>query len=256
MPGLSTRALVLRRVDYGESNRVVTLATESMGTISAVARSARRSARRFGGGLEFFTLVDATLEHRREDDPWALSKVRVLAYHSGFAEDVARLAAGSYAVEMYRMIVPEEVVEPAVFRWLAGFMERWEHALPGPADLAAEEIVLLSMLGHAPRFDACVSCGKPAPDRAWGSFDPGAGGIVCRACGGSRTGTVRIGSRVRAFLTAVTEGGPGAAARDSDLQDGVLPHVRALRDCMDGYVRALAERDPRSMRSLRRAWGL
>ncbi|HEV8244483.1 MAG TPA: recombination protein O N-terminal domain-containing protein, partial [Polyangiaceae bacterium] len=47
-----SEALVVRRVEYGDSDLVLGLFTQKLGRISALARGARRSQRRFGGALE------------------------------------------------------------------------------------------------------------------------------------------------------------------------------------------------------------
>ncbi len=251
MLSLETPAIVLRRSDYGESHRMVLLATEQAGILSVVARHARRSVKRFGGGLEFFTLVTATLERKKEDGPWNLARTRIVRFHDGFVGDMGRFAAGSYGIELFRMLVPEEVIEPEVFLWLAGYLERWESELPSPLDIVCEELGLLGLLGHAPRFDRCVSCGREAPPNAWARFDAPAGGIVCSTCGGEGP---RLGSRVRYLFVATARG-------DDWQKDELLVHVAqsetpTLRRCMDSYIRALADREPRSMKELRRAWGM
>src|SRR5262245_33859927 len=58
-------ALVLRAVDYGESDRVVTLFTREHGCVSAMARAARKSKRRFAGALEGFALIHVELSTGR-----------------------------------------------------------------------------------------------------------------------------------------------------------------------------------------------
>ena len=48
---LTTDAIVLGAVNYGEADRIVTLLGRGTGRLSALARSARKSQRRFAGGL-------------------------------------------------------------------------------------------------------------------------------------------------------------------------------------------------------------
>ena len=61
MPEYRTRALVLRTFDQGESDRLVHLYTESLGRVSAIAKGARRSRRRFPGTLEILTVLDVRI---------------------------------------------------------------------------------------------------------------------------------------------------------------------------------------------------
>nr|MDQ2647496.1 DNA repair protein RecO [Myxococcota bacterium] len=74
----STEALVLRRVEYGDADLIVTLLTLSLGRVSALARGARKSRRRFGGALEPFFTLSVTLEERRSSELFALREASVL----------------------------------------------------------------------------------------------------------------------------------------------------------------------------------
>ena len=56
---------MLRVVDYGDADRIVTLLTAAHGKISALAKGARSSRRRYGAALSSFGFGEAMLEERR-----------------------------------------------------------------------------------------------------------------------------------------------------------------------------------------------
>ena len=51
-----TKAIVLRSIDYGESDRILTFLTDDFGKLKGIAKGARRSRRRFANALEPFSL--------------------------------------------------------------------------------------------------------------------------------------------------------------------------------------------------------
>jgi DNA repair protein RecO (recombination protein O) len=51
---LATPAVLLRRVDYGDFDLILTLFTESTGKIAVIAKHAKKSKKRFAGVLELF----------------------------------------------------------------------------------------------------------------------------------------------------------------------------------------------------------
>ena len=55
---------MLRAVSYGESDRVVTLFGRTTGRVSALARGARKSQRRFAGGLGLCSVGDVSVRER------------------------------------------------------------------------------------------------------------------------------------------------------------------------------------------------
>ena len=88
---LKTRAIILRRVNYGEADRIVELITPS-GKVSAIAKGARREKSRMAGGIELFSLSDLVVRRKREDGLGILSSVRLVEFFgTGIISDWARL---------------------------------------------------------------------------------------------------------------------------------------------------------------------
>src|SRR5512142_1063854 len=104
-PGTKLTAIVLRTVDYGESARVVTLLSRERGKVSAFARGARASRRRFGGALEPFTLLAAEVRGRSSSDLLGLESTAVVRGFGGIRGDLARIACAAYAAELARELV-------------------------------------------------------------------------------------------------------------------------------------------------------
>ncbi len=58
MKKIIDRSIVLRRVNYGESDRVVTLLTEQHGKITVFAKGCRKQKSRLSGGIELLSLSE------------------------------------------------------------------------------------------------------------------------------------------------------------------------------------------------------
>ena len=99
MESTRTPAVVLKRVPYGEADLVVTLYTRDLGKLSALARSARRSQRRFGGVLDLFTVSEAELKPHRGGDLWTLGTAALRASYTDLARKVHGASLGLAAGE-------------------------------------------------------------------------------------------------------------------------------------------------------------
>ncbi|RPJ79366.1 MAG: DNA repair protein RecO, partial [Deltaproteobacteria bacterium] len=60
MSDFSTRAIILRRIDHGDYDLIVTLMTKEYGKLSLIAKNAKKSIKRFSGVLELFSALDIT----------------------------------------------------------------------------------------------------------------------------------------------------------------------------------------------------
>jgi DNA repair protein RecO (recombination protein O) len=195
----ATSAIVLRAVSYGESDRVVTLLGRTTGRLSALARGARKSQRRFAGGLGLCSVGDISVRERAGAELLTLESFDVTASHPSFGSDVARMAHAAYVAELVTKLCAPRQVELGVFDWLATFLDLLDVGGASAERLRVFELGLLGRLGFGPMVARCGVCGGersgPGPiDYRW---DPDRGGAVCGACG--RTGRP-MRNEVRATL--------------------------------------------------------
>jgi DNA repair protein RecO (recombination protein O) len=204
------RAVVLRTVDYGERDRVVTLLSREKGKLSAFARGARSSQRRFGGALEPFNLLRVELTERG-GDLWVLDSAALERAFGAVRGDLARIACASYAVELARELVRDAEPHEDLFDHVVAYLERLDAAPAQPWDLRGFELDALQAAGLMPALDACARCGRPSGDEAT-RFDPSQGGVLCASCGPSATaGAGEIGAGALGALRRLQRGEPPGA---------------------------------------------
>lgn len=207
-------AVVLRTVDFGESDRVVTLLTEERGRLGAFARGARASRKRFGGALEPFTLLEASLTFRGSGDLPVLENVTVRRAFGAIREDLARIACASYACELARELLHDGEAHRELFALLVDYLSRLEGGPARPTVLRAFELGALAAVGLMPRLDACARCGRPPAPLPGGAirFDVAFGGLLCGDCARfSGPGAVDAGAGTAMALLALQGGGLAAA---------------------------------------------
>lgn len=112
---LRTQAIVLRRTNYGESDRILNLLTPE-GKIAVLARGVRKAKSRLAGGIELFSLADVVV-HQGRSSLGTLTSAKMLKFYGGILSDVARLElAGSILKQLDR--VTEQVSAPEYFSLL------------------------------------------------------------------------------------------------------------------------------------------
>jgi DNA repair protein RecO (recombination protein O) len=209
-----SEALLLRRVELGESDLVVTLFTHTLGRVSALARGARRSQKRFGGALEPFFTIRVRLEERPHSELFALSEARVTRARLGLLTDLERLEVAGRALGWIRKTAPPRTPEPESFTHLERVLDRLssnEPELLPQRELAELGLALLVSFGWAIDFERCVRCGKACPVDARGTLDPASGGLVCRDCGSAR---IRVSALQRKRLSRAARGESAALLAD------------------------------------------
>jgi DNA repair protein RecO (recombination protein O) len=225
-------AIVLRTVDYGESDRVVTLLSQERGKVSAFARGARASRRRFGGGLEPFTLLTAEVRERAGSDLLSLESISVQRGLGGIRGDLARIACASYAAELARELVRDHEPHGELYSLLEAYLKGLDVGPAHPGTLRAFELRALAAAGLAPRLDACARCGGPLDPRGGARFDPAHGGVLCATCA-PLAGPAQVQLSAPALAALARLAGEGLAGGAEPL---AAPVAREAREALTRFV--------------------
>lgn len=226
-------AVVLRQVDVGEADRIVSLITPSRGRIDARVPGVRKSRKRFGG-LDLYVRAEVELALGRSKS--RLSSMRIIDDHVGIRSDVERLALAGYAAELMLQCVAEDQEAEQPFRLACSAFQSLGGASavdPGGQGWArAFELKLLHVLGNRPILRRCASCDGPLdPDRLAWSLQ--AGGVLSGDCReddpvASRIAPSLAGQLDRALrLPLARQGELEWSRRDEDEARHVMAHFVA-----------------------------
>lgn len=179
-PGGTFDAVVVGRTDLGEADRVVRLLCAEHGRVDAVARGARRSARRFGGLLDPGTRVVVTLR-RGKGSLAAIEAMDLRAAPRRAREDLHRIALLAYGCELVSSLAPAGIEAERQARLLDVWLDLLEEEPPlGVASRLALEAKALTFAGIGPSLLACCRCGRPLEGEV--TFEPDGGGGAHLAC--------------------------------------------------------------------------
>src|SRR5687767_517129 len=160
MPLVATEAIVLHAFDYLESSRVLRLATRDAGVRSAIAKGARRSSRRFGGGLDLFSRGVAHLYTKSGRDLDTLASFDDLRTSIHLASDLGRFTGASAIAELTLRFSREASADTGLFDAIAAALEAIESTPPDQTRSAvlAGAWRIVAELGFAPAIDECAEC--------------------------------------------------------------------------------------------------
>ena len=172
-----SEALVLRTYPMREADLLVTLFTRTEGKVRGVARSAKKSKRRFGGALEPLTYVRAFYDVRERQELVRLDVCDVL--ESPLASEVSypRAVALGHIAELLDELLPDREANDAIFRLTLSVLR----GLTGPEiwmPVTYFELWMTRLVGFLPELTECVVCGRSLEgSRAW--FHALADGVTC-----------------------------------------------------------------------------
>lgn len=183
-----TFALLLRRTELGETDLVLSLFTQALGRVSALARGARKSARRFGGALEPFHTLRIDFDEPSGGELFLLREAALEVPRVTLTSHLDRMDAAGRALAWVRGASPPRTAEPHVWREITTLLDRLntDERVDARLVLAEQGLRLLSAFGWGLDLERCVKCGKPCEKGRSAFVDPMRGGLVCRSCGSAR----------------------------------------------------------------------
>lgn len=179
MEECSTTAFVLRTRAFGESDRIVVALTEAFGKISAIAKGARRSKRRFAGpALEPFHESRIRISRYEGAGLAFLHESRPLHTALDIASDLDAFAWASYLSELTEAMTVERDPCPHLYALYRGTLAAMPEAEPEPLG----HHFILNLLDHAgwgPDFSRCGICEQPITAESRPILDQRASGVIC-----------------------------------------------------------------------------
>lgn len=181
----TTEAVVLRRTDFGEADRILTLFTPTYGKIRAIAKGVRKTKSRLAGHLEPFTRTQLLLATGRDLD--IVTQAEGRERFERLPTDFWSATAAWYVAELVDRFLEDADPHPRLYALFVETLRRLD-AQAQEADRAHSwlalryfELRLLGEIGYRPGLHHCVSCDQPLRPEDQG-YSPEMGGALCPAC--------------------------------------------------------------------------
>jgi DNA repair protein RecO (recombination protein O) len=176
------RAIILKTIDHGESDKIVTLITVQHGKINAIAKGARRSKKRFLNALEPFTCLSVVMAQTR---PSSMHRIDSASINNSFSEirnSYNDYLMASLCCELTSLWTREADRCSEIFHLLHWYLVNLTRFTQHVNITLFFKIQLLNLSGTGIQCDRCIKCGSGIPERPEWSFAPDQGGFFCNHC--------------------------------------------------------------------------
>jgi len=187
MASYKTEAIIINRLNLGESDRILTLFSPNYGKIRAVAKGSRKTKSKFGGHVELFTLGDFVITSGKNLD--IINDANLNINFLAADPDMEKIKTVYYFAEILNKLLPDESANPEIYGLFLYCLSQINNI-----DIKLLQLIfiarLLKNLGIYPELSDCVKC-EVKPDKQNIYFSKSAGGIVDEECSIHFEDTVR-----------------------------------------------------------------
>jgi len=207
LPPIRAEGFVLRSQPLGEADKIVTLLTREEGKIRALAKSARKSRRRFGSALEPWSRVGVALFERESSDLARLDACDLLESAFRLQEDFDTACLLAYLSEVSDLFSRDRQPEPHYYRLLESLLRALREGLARAVARRYFEVWTLRLHGLLPELSRCEECGAALGSRGL-VVDVVSGGAFCPRCARPGAGRASLKPAGAALLDRILRSHP------------------------------------------------
>jgi DNA repair protein RecO (recombination protein O) len=189
--------IVLRHIDYGEADRILTIMTREYGKLRAIAKGARKVTSKLASTADLLTRTQFVLASGRELD--IVTQGSTLERFDHLRDSLWHGSAAYAVAEMLDRGLEDRAEVPVIYTLTLDTLRRLDSdaaswladptstnaagpATRGWAALLYFELRLLDQLGYKPNVSTCVACENQLEPLDGHSFNAELGGALCPAC--------------------------------------------------------------------------
>jgi DNA repair protein RecO (recombination protein O) len=238
MSYLKTEGLVIKEINTGEADKIITIFTKKKGKITASAKGARRPKSNISAGSQLLSYNEYVLFSGKQ--MYVVNSSEVIEPFYGIRNDIVKLTYASHLLSLVLDTVQENQPSPKILSLLLNCLHFLSASDKDPALIARIfEMRLMALSGFAPFFKGCAVCGKTDAENYDFSFT--LCGLVCRSdtCRQSDPAAVKLSSGVRKAISHIIYSTP-----DDLFKFSVSPEVlKGLEYINRRYLRERLEKD-------------
>lgn len=185
MSSYTANGILIRKIEYGDYDYIITFLTDEKGKITVIAKNAKKSIKRFFGLLELFSHVNLTLTEGRKKGLIVLKEASLEHAFEMIRESILSTAYASYWAEITNLWLEENVKQKRLYHLFLYILESLNNDQTSAPKLSLLfQVKFLEFAGLSPVLNKCSVCETSLEDinQTRLSFDLIKGALVCGKC--------------------------------------------------------------------------
>jgi DNA repair protein RecO (recombination protein O) len=177
---LKTHGLVLKNINFGEADKIITLFSNNLGKIQVLAKGCRKPKSRLLSASQMFCLGEYVL-FKGKGSMYILSQCDVQQTFYNLRTNLERLGAASYILNLCQEVIQEQEGNTPLFALTVSCLSLLCYSdTQSFVIVKAFEVKMLSIIGYKPHTTSCVLCSGDLNGQI--AFSTRLGGVACEEC--------------------------------------------------------------------------
>lgn len=178
---IKTEAVVLSKMNYGDSSMIASILTEDLGRISVIVKGARSPKSKYGRIVDLINHLSVIVYKKESRDIQLLSGADIIDHYPEIKNDLNKLMYAYSIAELVKNLLAEHEVNKRIFKGIVRIFTRLNSGEePSEITFGRFFIFFLKEIGYELQTESCAICGKKdLADDCFYNFDKG---LICGEC--------------------------------------------------------------------------
>ena len=178
---IKTEAVVLSKMNYGDTSMIASVFTEDLGRISVIVKGARSPKSKYGRIVDLINHLSVVLYKKESREMQLLSGADTIDHYPEIKTDLNRLKYAYSIVELVKNLLAEHEVNKRIFKGITKILNRLNSGREPPeVTFGRFFIFFLKEIGYEIQIEVCAICGKKEFEaNCIYNFDKG---LICGEC--------------------------------------------------------------------------
>ena len=178
---VKTEAIVLSKMNYGDSSSIASLFTEDFGKLSVIVKGARSPKSKYGKIVDPLNYLSVVLYKKESREIQLLSGADIIEHYPDMKNDLDKLGYAYAVVELVKNLLAEHEANKKIFKGLVKILSRLNSGDEKSAITFGRFFhFFLKEIGYDIQVEYCSICGKNKfTENLHYNFDKG---LICGEC--------------------------------------------------------------------------
>jgi DNA repair protein RecO (recombination protein O) len=214
---IKTEAIVLRKINFGDSSRIALFYSKDFGKISGIIKGARSSKFKIGSMVDTINLLQLVLYKKDSREVQLISEVDLIKHYSHIKDDYQKLKYATAIIELLTTMTSENEHNVKLFDGTVRILSLLEGTDENPQFLFIKYFFFfLKEIGYEFQIEHCNICGKKINPGEQASYNYEIG-IMCSECCKDRLTNFNFTEELFELLTCLNSKRNNALYKEKDL---------------------------------------
>lgn len=179
---IKTEAVVLSKLNYGDTSLIVSLFTKERGKISAILKGGRSPKTKLALKVDPVNYIEVVFYNKSTRELQIINSADIIEHYSGIKADLEKLKYAHSIIELVKNLTPEHEQNLRLFKGIVRIFSLLESFPESPNTIFAKFFLFfLTETGYQVQLEKCISCGRSnlGEVQLYYNF---AAGLLCDRC--------------------------------------------------------------------------